>query len=90
MSSNTVPAVNPLDAAIELINSQKGAEISDLEAYLAKLGEVQEACKALRGDYAKELANLASKRSRAKKAERVAKALALLAEQEAAEAASAQ
>jgi predicted RecB family endonuclease len=86
MSTNTPAATDNLAAAIELLKAEQGAEVQDLDTYLAKLAEVQDACKALRGEHAKALANLASKRSRARKAERVAKALALLDAQEKAEA----
>lgn len=56
----------------------------ELAGYLAQMSDVAAALKALRKRHAKAIATEASKRSRAKRAERVAAGLALLAEKESA------
>lgn len=82
---STTNAATPTDKLSAAVDDLKGAEREDLEAYLAKVDAIVDVCRAIRGEHKKELANIASKRSRARKAERVAKAMALLEAQEKAE-----
>lgn len=62
---------------------------AELAAYVADLDTIVELVRSIKKGHAKRLAVLASKKSRAARKERVAKAMALLAQQEAMEAAEA-
>lgn len=85
----TTHTTSNLTIALNALNKELGAEVSkdELAAYLAELDAIVATMKAIREPHMKAIRNMASKTSRAKKAERVAKALALL---EAAEAADAE
>ena len=86
MTTKTMTTMNNLNTALIALNAEIGAEVAaeELEAYIAKLSELTVTITAIRAPHAKAIAVLASKKSRAKNSARVAKALALLAETEAA------
>ena len=76
-----------LDAALAAVRAESGTHVAreDLGEYVAKIGELSSAVKALREPHARAIASAADKASREKKAARVKLALELLAEKEAAE-----
>lgn len=75
-----------LTTAIEALTAEAGAPVekADLPAYLARIDAVIDAARAIKATHSKAVRTAQSQASRARKKERVEKALALLAEQEAA------
>lgn len=75
-----------LTAALEALTAEAGAAVErvDLPEYLNRLDAVIAAARTIKTNHAKAVRTEQSKASRARKKERVEKALALLAEQEAA------
>lgn len=74
-----------LAAAIAALDAEVGAEVAkeDLVAYVARCNEVIERVRAIKKVHSRQIAVIASQKSKAAKKERVARALALLEEQEA-------
>ncbi|MEV8262848.1 hypothetical protein [Microbacterium sp. NPDC077057] len=90
-AKNTQTADNALAALAALRDEasrepQEFASDAELVAYVSDLDSIVELVRSIKKGHAKRLAVIASKKSRDARKERVAKALALLAEQEAAEA----
>lgn len=77
-----------LTAALDALTAEAGAAVerASLPEYLKRLDAVIDAARAIKANHAKAIRTEQSKASRARKKERVEKALALLAEQEAASA----
>ncbi|QEO10565.1 hypothetical protein [Protaetiibacter larvae] len=75
-----------LTAALDALTAEAGAAVekADLPEYLKRLDAVIDAARAVKATHAKAVRVAQSQASRARKKERVEKALALLAEQEAA------
>ena len=76
-----------LTVALEALEAEAGVAVErdDLPGYLARIDAIMAACRAVKGEHQREVRNLASKASRARRQERITKALELLAEQEAAQ-----
>lgn len=70
--------------AVNLLAQEIGESVADedLEEYLAAVGEVSVTVKAIRQSHSKAVARLASQKSRAKRAERLAELEARIAELE--------
>ena len=87
MAKNTTAPDN-LSIARDALTAELGSPVekAELEAYLARLDEVIAQARAIKKEHARAAAVLASQKSRAARKERIAKALELLAEKEAAEA----
>lgn len=77
---------NNLTIALEALNKEVGVEVGKeaLAEYVAELDAIVAAVRAIKAPHAKAIRVAASTASRVKRAERVAKALALLEAQEAA------
>jgi hypothetical protein len=79
-----------LSGVLDTLAAEVGRDIDrdQLSAYLTQLDNISATIKAIREPHKKAVAVLASQKSRARRGERVAKALALLVAQEKAEAKS--
>jgi hypothetical protein len=87
MSTSKTP--DNLTSALDALTAELGTGVDrdEVADYLARVDAVVEAARAIRAEHKKAAAVIASKKSRAVKAERVAKAMALLEASEAADAA---
>lgn len=80
------PNHDNISTALDALAAELGTAVEkvELEQYLARLDSVIAAARAIKKEHAKAAAVIASQKSRAARKARVEKALALLAEQEAA------
>ena len=88
--STTKPTPGDLSGVLDTLAAEVGRDIDrdQLSAYLTQLDSISATIKAIREPHKKAVAVLASQKSRARRAERVNKALALLEAQEKVEAKS--
>lgn len=80
--STLIKAADLIDAELSA-GPREFADTAELAAYIAECDALTERARQVKKQYARQLANLASQKSREARKERVARGLALLAEAEA-------